>query len=515
MAVARPAEQTRAELEAAAERRLAENELCRRRLLPFTTRFTPRYNPGWLHLDICERLEKFSRDVAEEKNPRLMLFVPPRHGKSQICSRTFPAWHLGHYPWHEFISTSYSGTLAMSFSRYVRGVLRDPNYHEIFDTRLSQDTQSAELWKTTDNGQYLAAGVGGPMTGNGAHILLIDDPVKNIEEADSATVRQSTWDWYTSTAYTRLAPGGGILLVMTRWNFDDLAGRLIADMMTGDEFAEKWEIILYPAVATKDERFRLKGEPLHKDRFDLRRLKKIERTLGPRQWAALYQQTPVADSGSFFESRYFTYYRPESRPPLSEMEIYQAWDLAVGEKEQADYSVGITVGMDQQSRIWVLDCQHGRWHSMELCERILDMQKTWGAYSVGMEDGQIRMSIGPFLNQMIREREQWGFVHEPLKPGKRDKVARARSIQGRMQQGMVLFPHPENAPWMPEFVNEFLAFPAGKHDDRVDAMAWIGLLLEQMLEFRPDQPEPPKSWRDKLNQYTGKTDVDGSSHMAA
>ena len=192
-----------------AERELAKRILCRKRLLPFVERTNPDYLAGWVHKDICQRLEKFSEQVANKESPRLMLFMPPRHGKSTLASVAFPAWHLGRHPHHEFISCSYSGSLAMNFSRKVRQVLREPVYKNIFEkTRLDKDSQSVESWNTNQGGGYVAAGVGGGITGKGAHVLLIDDPIKNREDAESDNNRDATWDWYTSTAYTRLAPGG-------------------------------------------------------------------------------------------------------------------------------------------------------------------------------------------------------------------------------------------------------------------------------------------------------------------
>ena len=202
-------------LEDKARAELALRFLTRKRLLPFVERFNPDYQAGWVHKDICKRLEEFSRDVGEKKSPRLMLFMPPRHGKSTLASVAFPAWHLGRHPQHEFISCSYSGSLAMGFSRKVRGLLREDGFKSAFKTRLDPTSQSAEAWLTTAGGGYVAAGVGGGITGKGAHVLVIDDPVKNRDDAESSNARESAWDWYTSTAYTRLAPGGGVLVILT------------------------------------------------------------------------------------------------------------------------------------------------------------------------------------------------------------------------------------------------------------------------------------------------------------
>ena len=267
-----------------ARKELALRILTRKRLLPFVERFNADYQAGWVHKDICRRLEQFSRDVVAKKSPRLMLFMPPRHGKSTLASVSFPAWHLGRNPEHEFISCSYSGSLAMGFSRKVRQLLREPTYKTAFQTRLDPDSQSAEAWLTTGGGGYVAAGVGGGITGKGAHVLVIDDPIKNREDSESENNRSANWDWYTSTAYTRLAPGGGILVILTRWHDDDLAGRLLK---ASDEGGDVWEVVRYPAIAEEKEEYRDHGEALPPESYSLAALSQIRSAVGPRDWSAL------------------------------------------------------------------------------------------------------------------------------------------------------------------------------------------------------------------------------------
>lgn len=193
---------------------MAKRTLARRSLIQFTKRFYPIYNPGWVHHDIARRLEHFMKEVEERKSPRLMLLVPPRHGKSELASIRFPAFALGHHPEWEIINCGYNLDLPMKFSRRVREIVRDPGYAPLFDrTSMDPDSQGAEAWNTTMGGGFTAAGVGGGITGKGATILTIDDPIKNQEEADSIVTRDGLWDWYWSTAYTRLAPGGGVLII--------------------------------------------------------------------------------------------------------------------------------------------------------------------------------------------------------------------------------------------------------------------------------------------------------------
>jgi len=470
---------------------LALRFLTRKRLLPFVERFNHDYQAGWVHKDICKRLEVFSRDVAEKKSPRLMLFMPPRHGKSTLASVAFPAWHLGRNPEHEFISCSYSGSLAMAFSRKVRGLLREEGYKSAFKTRLDPQSQSAEAWLTTTGGGYVAAGVGGGITGKGAHILVIDDPVKNRDDAESSNARESTWDWYTSTAYTRLAPGGGVLVILTRWHDDDLAGRLLK---AAADNGEQWEVVNYPARAEVDEEFRKTGEALHAERYDEAALARIEKAVGPRDWSALYQQNPVADDGEYFTRDMLNYYNRDD-VDHDRMKFYCAWDLAIGKNDRNDYTVGIVVGVDEQDQLYVVDMVRGRFDGFEIVERILDLYEMWKPSIIGIEKGHIEMALGPFLEKRVRERGLYEAYFKDLKTGRRDKEARARAIQGRMQQGMVFLPKEEN--FTGPLVAELLRFPNGVHDDQVDALSWIGLMMTEFSTFI-EKIEHVPSWRDRL-----------------
>lgn len=423
--------------------------------------------------------------------------LTPTHN-SEIGSRSFPAWHLGRYPNHEFIGCSYGSDLANGFSRKVRDVVKDPSFQAVFpECVVNKDSQSVEAWLTTKGGGYAAAGVGGPITGRGAHVLVIDDPIKNREAAESATNRESVWDWYTSTAYTRLAPGGGVLLILTRWHDDDLAGRLLKKMAEGE--GDEWVVVEYPAQAVNDELFRKAGEPLHPERYDNEALDRIKRAVGPRDWQALYQQNPTPDDGDYFNKDMFQWYGPQDIPPYSELNFYTAWDFAIGEKEQNDYSVGITVGVDKHDRTFVVDVQRGHWGTMELVDKVLEVYKTWRPAITGLERGHIEMTLRPFIEKRIREERLTSFYIEELNPGKRDKVARARSIQGRMQQGLVFFRKNCNA--TAALVAEMMRFPNGIHDDCVDGMAWIGQMLSLLVRPREKAPPPKKSWKDKLARH--------------
>jgi predicted phage terminase large subunit-like protein len=516
----------------AAERVLAQRVLARRRLLYFTKTTHPSYSAGWVHQDICQRLERFSRDVAERKSPRLMLLVPPRHGKSELASIRFPAWHLGQYPNHEIINVGYNLDLPMRFSRKVREIVRSEDYSKLFpEATIDPDSQGAEAWTMTRGGGFTAAGVGGGITGKGAHVLIIDDPLKNLEEADNIEIRDKLMDWYQSTAYTRLAPGGGVLVIETWWNDDDLAGRL-QQHMTSDPDADQWEVVKYPAMAEtyewrhrtslKIERtaeltppddehdlLRSPGEALHVERYPAESLRRIKATLDPRIWSALFQQNPVPDEGMYFQKGYFRYAR--AFPPMQNTRIYTAWDFAIGEKQVNDFTVGATLMQDSTDTLYVLDVYRMKGDAFAIVEGVLDVCARWGAipqtdYLLGFEDGQVFKAIEPMLKKRMAERGMFP-PYETLKP-LTDKLARARSLQGRMQHGRVFFL--EEAKYLRETEQELLRFPAGAHDDIVDALAWATRLT--MDKAPPKSPEQLKahSWRDKLNT------VDGSgSHMCA
>ena len=514
---------------------MAARTLARRRLLQFIKRMKPDYQAGWIHHDICRRLERFMDDVEAGKSPRLMLFMPPRHGKSLIASDMFPSWLLGKHPEWEIIAASYAVSLPIEFSRFIRDRMKDEAYQALFPkVNLRPDSQNAERWKTKEGGGYVAAGIGGGITGKGAHVLIIDDPIKDAEEADSEVIREKAWNWFGSTAYTRLAPNSGVLVIQTRWHDDDLSGRLITKMTEQikeglpREEIDDWEIILYPAIATETEwlmpdgsitqaeeephaqayHLREKGEALHADRFPLPRLTQIKRQLQPRHWSALYQQNPMPDEGEYFKKDMMRY--SGATPPYHQMKIYAAFDLAIGEKQQNDYTVGVVGGVDFNDQLYVFDLIRFKGDSYRIVEAILNVYEKYKPEIIGIEKGQLEMAIKPILKKRMQERR----LYPTLAEGDRalvpitDKLTRARPLQGRMQQGMVYVLNTQ--PWVETFEFELLRFPGGVHDDIVDAMAWLTRLV--MREDPPPKPTAAllkKTWKKRLKHYVGGGARDG------
>lgn len=503
-----------------ATRELALRELQKRRLIEFTKVFHPRYQAGWVHADICRRLEKFVADVAAGKSPRLMILMPPRHGKSQLASVMFPAWALGHHPEFEIIACAYAISLPLDFSRQVRGIVRTDRYKTLFPhTMLDEHTQSIEAWKLQSAtgvgaGGYVAAGVGGPINGKGAHILVIDDPIKNAEEAGNPDHLRKVMEWYDSTAYTRLAPGGGVLVIMTWWSDLDPAG-VLQERMKEDPEADQFEVIKYPAVAIEDEEFRGKGEALHPERWPIEALERIKRTQGGdkgRFWNALYQQNPVPGEGAMFTKDMFAW--RSSDPDLSACYVYQAWDFAIGEKRTNDWTVGVTIAIDQDDTAHAIELRRFRSsEQIKIADEMLDMFQRYDTLVLGVEDGQIWRGVKTHFE---KRRAELGIypVMEELKP-LTDKLVRAQPLQGRMQQRKVTFP--KSGQWVSDVYRELLRFPHGMHADCVDALSWcIRVALSRAAPRQVivrNRANKEMTVAEKLRRMG--TGGDGRSHMEA
>ena len=307
--------------------------------------------------------------LARGEIKRLVVLMPPRHGKSEFTSKYFPAWFLGINPDKHVILTSYEATFAASWGRKTRDLLVD--YGDLFGVRIRDDVSSARDWSITGHdGGMITAGAGGPITGRGGDLLVIDDPVKNEEEARSTLMKDKIWDWWHSTAYTRLEPGGVVVLMMTRWAVDDLAGRMLADMNDG---GEPWEVLCLPALAeTNDPLGRFDGEALWPERFDETQLRKIRRTVGEQVWLSLYQQRPAAEEGGMFKANYFlrddgTFWPyPKSTP----VEAWQSWDTALKTRTTNDRTAGSLAILCSDGYVYLLPLFYDRAETPDLEKEI-------------------------------------------------------------------------------------------------------------------------------------------------
>lgn len=437
----------------------------RKGLSYFTLHTKPDYLLGWVHKEICDELDRFLQDVADKTSPRLIITMPPRSGKSELVSRRFPAFALGRNPELQIIATSYSSDLSQRFNRDVQRVIDDEKYFDLFpNTRLSNSRvrtdsrgsyiRTSDLFEIVGHaGAYRSCGVGGGITGQGADILIIDDPIKDRAQAGSKTIRDSIWDWYTSTAYTRLSPGGGVIVMATRWHTDDLIGRLIQRMGEGDTF----RIVNYPAIAEHDELHRKAGEALHPERYPLSTLLQIKKTIGSRDWEALYQQHPVPDGGALFKLEWFRRWTASSLPPEFDHTL-MSWDMTFKDSKNSDYVVGQVWGK-KGPNFYLLDQVRGQWDFVKTKEMVRVLAQKWPRVIRKLvEDKANGSAVISELKSTVS-----GFV--PITPTE-SKEARASSVTPYFEAGNVFIPEDTEAPWVPHYVSELLEFPAGSHDDQ-------------------------------------------------
>jgi predicted phage terminase large subunit-like protein len=452
-------------------------ELARHWLGAFVLATMPDYDMGWVHERVCDELEDFLQAVVERKSPRLMITMPPRSGKSQLASRHFPSYALGRYPDLSIIATSYSADLASRMNRDVQRIMAEESYGRIFpESSLSEknvrSTAQGSYLRNSDifeivghRGVYRSAGVGGGVTGMGADICILDDVLKDRASADSPTIRQNIWDWYTSTLYTRLAPGGGVIIMNTRWHEDDLSGRLL-DAQARNE-GDEWRVVNFPAIAEVDEPpYRKKGEALHPNRYPLEQLLKIKATIGTRDWEALYQQHPVPDGGAIFRDEWLQKtWLPKDLPAKFDA-VIMSWDLAFKSTDASDFVVGQLVGR-YGADYYLLDQLRGRWSFTETVAQVKELAERARARfprtapRILIED----KANGPAVIDALKH-EVSGII--PVEPDG-SKEARAHAVTALFEAGNVLLPDRSLAPWIDEYRLELTRFPSGAHDDQVDA----------------------------------------------
>jgi predicted phage terminase large subunit-like protein len=448
-------------------------ELLRRKdaaenLIAFTEYTYPRYRTAQHHRAIAEQLERIERGEVD----RLMLLVPPRHGKSELASKRMPAWFLGRQPHKQFISVSATAELAADFGREVRNIINSAEYRAIFNTTLAEDSQAKGKWHTADGGIYYSLGIGGSVLGRGGDVILIDDPFGSMKEARSELERKNVWDFYTGTLYNRLMPNGAIVVINHRMHEDDLCGQLLAQQAAG---GDRWEVVKLPAI-NED------GEALWPDAYPIEMLERIRRNTQARDWSGLYLQEPAPEDGDYFKAEWLRPY--EHKPDLKTLRVYGGSDYAVT-ADGGDYTVHAVVGLDPEGRMYLLDLWRKQAASDVWIEAFCDLVKEWKPLAWAEEQGQIKAGVGPFIDR--RQRERKAYVFREQFPTRGDKAVRAQSIRGRMAlEGLYV---PVNASWYPELRSELLSFPAGKHDDQVDALGLVGQLLDQMTNgVKPAKP---------------------------
>ncbi len=408
--------------------------------------------------------DAFNR-IADGSLKRLIINMPPRHTKSEFASHLFPAWYLGKYPDKKVIQTAHTAELAVGFGRKVRNLVGSEDYQAVFDAvSLASDSKAAGRWSTNKNGEYFAIGVGGAVTGKGADILIIDDPHSEQEAAlNDPAIYDKTYEWYTSGPRQRLQPGGAICVVMTRWSKRDLTGQILKSSIQRGG-SDEWEVIELPAILPS-------GNPPWPGFWPIEQLEALKSELPISKWSAQYQQDPTSEEGALIKREWWKEWKAKSPPPCEF--VIQSWDTAFLAKETADYSACTTWGVfydeDKNSNIILLDAFQERLEFPDLKVRAYDMYKEFEPDAFVVE---AKASGSPLIFELRR----MGIPVSEYTPSRgRDKIARVNAISDLFSSGLVWAPKTR---WAEEVVEQFAAFPAGDHDDLVDAST------QALLRFR-------------------------------
>ena len=404
------------------------------------------------HLElICNKLEQ----VEQGKIKKLMIFMPPRHGKSMSVTETFPSWFIGRNPSRRVIEVSYGSDLAQKFGRANRQKLEEYG-KKVFNIEISSVNASSTNWGIQgQRGGMISSGVGGSITGEGADLLIIDDPIKNREEADSITYREKLWNEWQNTLLTRLHLNAATIIILTRWHEDDLAGRLLL------QEANEWDILSLPAEAEDDDILgRQEGEPLWPEHgFGNDWLAEKKRAVGSRTFTSLYQQRPSPDEGSLFNRNWWKFYKIL---PSKFDEIIQSWDCTFKDGANNDYVVGQVwgrVGADK----YLIDQVRDKLNIVGTMSAVRSLSAKYPLSNLKLIEDKAN---GPAVIEMLK-REISGIV--PVNP-EGGKTVRAQAVSPEIEAGNIHLPDPSICNWVHDFIEECSVFPNGKHDDQVDSM---------------------------------------------
>lgn len=482
--------------------------MARTNFLDFVRYTMPKYRANWHHRVTANKLN----DVAYGRCRRLILLMPPQHGKSELGSHRFPAFFQGLYPDAKILCGSYNKTFASDIALDVAKIIDSEPYHELFPRTWVTPEGNASIYKRNNEGHQLipveledgsmfvpggamsCQGIGGTFTGKGARLFVIDDPFKNRKEADSAAHRKDVWDWYSSTARTRLSGmDAAIVIIMTPWHEADLA-HLLMKISKENPDADRWEVVKFPAIReTMDnpEDPRQLGEVLWPERYPLQFFKAYRAEATPRDWSALYQQSPTPLEGHIFKRHWFNKRYTEDPAELAkEMDVViLTADLTFKDTAASDY-VALQVWGKKDSRRCMLDRINERMGFGASCNAIAALVAKWPMISnISLEDAANSAAVKEALTKKFTGVTVW-------KPGT-SKVARAEVCSPKYIAGNVEYPLDKYAPWMPDYMEQLIGFPTAANDDEVDAstQALIVLGEEQQYDWEAISITKPSGYR--------------------
>lgn len=438
----------------------------------------------------------------------MMLFAPPGSAKSTYTSVVLPPYIMGLIAQSRTILASYAMGIARKQGRRARSIAKQRRYRAIWKCQLSDESAAAHEWATTNGSEFMASGLTGGITGNRADVGIIDDPVAGREEADSEVSQKNTREAYEDDFLTRLKPGAKQILMQTRWNQADLAGTILPEDWHGEsgDFVcrdgQIWRVGCMPAEAMENDVLgRKPGEILWPEWFTPEHFARYKGSA--RRWSSLFQQIPTPGEGIFFLREWFKHH--DHLPPLETLKIYIGSDYAVT-ADGGDWTVHVVIGVDPLGELWLVDLWREQSTSDRWVEAYCDLLERYRPSQTAEETGQISAGVGPFLIRRMRARKV--STWRRMFPTRGDKAVRAQSIRGMMaMQGLNVV---RNMPGLTEFINELLAFNAGRNDDQVDALALVGQLLDLIMSGKEPvgQGDDPKTL-----EYVGTPDGRTVSNM--
>jgi predicted phage terminase large subunit-like protein len=458
-----------------------KKEKAQKNFLNFTKHIWPEFIEGQHHKIIADKFNK----LATGEIKRLIVNMPPRHTKSEFASTLLPAWMIGREPKLKIIQTTHTGELAVRFGRKAKTLIDSPEYQEIFQTRLREDSQAAGRWETAQGGEYFAAGVGGAITGRGADLLIIDDP-HSEQDAMNMSALERAYEWYTSGPRQRLQPGGKIVCVMTRWNTKDLTGILLKNQ--SEPKSDQWDIVEFPAIMPS-------GKPVWPEYWKLDELESVKASLSLGKWNAQWMQNPTSEEGAILKREWWRDWDKEHMPRLEH--VIQSYDTAFMKKETADYSAITTWGIfreneDGPAQLLLLDSIKERYEFPELRRVAKEQYDYWQPETVLVEAKASGLPLTYELRNM-------GIPVVNYTPSRgNDKHTRVNSVAPLFESGNIWAPLSKQ--FAQEVVEECAAFPYGDHDDLVDSTTQAvmrfrqGGLLEHPEDYE-DEKRPPKNYK--------------------
>jgi predicted phage terminase large subunit-like protein len=450
--------------EAAAE--LLAMKLSRRRLHDYIRYTNPKYKVSWFSETVCAALDQFVEDMQIGKRPVLILAAPPQHGKSEIVSRALPAYLLGRFPEWRIAAASYSSTLASKMAMSVRRNLINPNHQRLFPPldykrKYVKDT-TLEFTSPTGNGSYIGDGVGGGFTGSSADIFIIDDPIKNAQEALSETTKEGLWEWYQSTAKTRMSENSGLIIMATRWAEDDLSARVEQSLRGVDD---RLVNLRFPAINLPGEVGydpKLPEGPLVPELHSMEQLLEFKSEgSSDYWWAAMFQQSPKAMGGNVFKEFGVQYYLPKDLPAKFD-KLIASWDCTFKDTDGTDFVVGQVWGK-AGANCYLLAQTRGRLSFSRTVAEVISLKHQWPQISAILIEDKAN---GPAVIDVLKSSVPGIIAIEP----DGSKLARGHAVTAYWEAHNVWLPHADIAPWVVEFVNEVTRFPAAANDDQVDGM---------------------------------------------